>query len=237
MARIRTIKPEAFMSESLSSVSILARWTFAGLWTYFDDTGKGRADTRLIRAALFPLDEKTTAEHVDEAVDELIEAGCVHTYMSGGKVYLHAPEFLRHQRINRPSKSVLPPCSCEIHDLPRSTHGGLTEESVSPHPRKGREGKGSGREMEGEAAVAAPTTRPPRKCPKHLNDPDPPNCRACGDARKAHDEWQKPTLSAKTTMCGDHPKRPALHCPDCKAETGPPPEGWRAAESEGKAKR
>jgi len=221
--RIRTIKPDAFTSESLSSVSVLARWTFAGLWTYLDDAGLGRADTRLIKAALFPLDAVTTTDDVDGAVNELIDAGCIHTYMSGGKVYVHAPEFLRHQRINRPTKSVLPPCSCQSRDQNAGTHGPLSEDSVSAHPHvlpegKGREGERNGNGG-GSADAPPPTTRPPRKCQKHLNDPDPPACRACGDARRAHDSWQKPTLSAKTTMCADHPESPALNCPGCKATT------------------
>lgn len=70
-------------------------------------------------------------------------------------------------------------------------------------------------------------TRPPRTCPKHEGMDDPPPCGKCADARKAHDAWQKPTLSAKTTMCGDHPKRRALNCPDCASEVAPPPEDWR----------
>ena len=84
MARIRTIKPDAFTSESLSAISVLARWTFVGLLTYLDDWGMGRADTRLIKAALFPLDDTTSRDDVDRALSELIDAGCIHTYQSGG---------------------------------------------------------------------------------------------------------------------------------------------------------
>lgn len=32
-------------------------------------------------------------------------------------------------------------------------------------------------------------TPPQNRCSNHINDPDPPPCRACGDARKAHDEY------------------------------------------------
>lgn len=69
----------------------------------------------------------------------------------------------------------------------------------------------------------SPKNRPPRKCPKHINDPDPPNCRKCADARRAHDEWKPETLSAKTTMCGEHPQYRALDCPICESEAVPPP--------------
>lgn len=30
---------------------------------------------------------------------------------------------------------------------------------------------------------------PPLRCPAHTGDPSPPPCRACGDARRAHDAW------------------------------------------------
>ena len=65
---------------------------------------------------------------------------------------------------------------------------------------------------------------PPRKCAQHRNSRDAPSCGACKDARLEREDWDKalkdrPTLSAKPTMCGDHPDQPALNCPDCKAET------------------
>lgn len=82
---------------------------------------------------------------------------------------------------------------------------------------------------EGWLTSVSAETRPPRQCPKHAGMDDPPNCRRCADARKAHDAWQKPTLSAKTTKCGTHPKHPALNCPECAAEVVPPPAGWRAS--------
>lgn len=70
--------------------------------------------------------------------------------------------------------------------------------------------------------------RPPAKCQRHINSSSDEPCRACGDARRAHDSWSKPTLSVKKTMCGDHPDQPALNCPKCAAEvSAAPPENWR----------
>lgn len=126
MARIRTIKPDAFTSDSLSSVSVLARWTFAGIWTHCDDEGRGRADARLIKAALFPLDDSINVPHVDKVLDELESIGAICRYEAAGKLYLHCPKWSLHQRINRPSESKMPECS-------RPTHGGFSEESVKNH--------------------------------------------------------------------------------------------------------
>jgi hypothetical protein len=233
VARIRTIKPDAFKSETLSSVSRGARWTFAGLWTYCDDAGIGRADSRLIKAELYPLDDDTTAAVVDSDMVELIEAGCLHTFQSGGKVYIHIPGTKQHQKINRPTPSVLPACPCTIPHP-------LSEDSVSAHGDVSgeMEGKGKGRGNGGGRATAdaapdptptpelTPDKRPPRHCSKHPGGTEDP-CRACGDARKAHDAWRKPTLSAKTTKCGRHPERRARDCPECAAEVKPAPSGWR----------
>lgn len=36
---------------------------------------------------------------------------------------------------------------------------------------------------------AGASEEPPSRCSKHINDPDPPNCRACGDARVARKAW------------------------------------------------
>lgn len=35
----------------------------------------------------------------------------------------------------------------------------------------------------------APEQRPPDRCPRHANDPDPPPCGPCGDARRAVERW------------------------------------------------
>ncbi|WFN94151.1 MULTISPECIES: hypothetical protein [Gordonia] len=45
----------------------------------------------------------------------------------------------------------------------------------------------------GERHLESDTDRddpPPRNCPDHLGDPNPPNCRACGEARQRLEAWQ-----------------------------------------------
>lgn len=143
MARIRTIKPDAFKSDSLSSIPRGARWTFSGLWTYFDDDGRGRADPRLIAAELYPVDDETTVDDVADDLDALEGIGAVCRYVVAGKRYIHAPNW-HHQVINRPTESKLPPCpKCDGSVIP---HGELSEPSP---PEKEKEvekeqGKGSG---------------------------------------------------------------------------------------------
>lgn len=116
MARIRSIKPDAFTSESLSSVPVGARWTFAGLWTYTDDEGRGRGDVRLIKSALYPLDDAHTVESIEEHLCELERIGAVCRYDVEGRHYLHVPKFATHQRVNRKTDSLLPECRRPVHD-------------------------------------------------------------------------------------------------------------------------
>ena len=75
----------------------------------------------------------------------------------------------------------------------------------------------------GEGSPSVPTTRPPRRCKKHINDDDPPNCGQCADARKLADSWQAPTLSAKRVYCPEHPAQLAGRCPECVKAAVPRP--------------
>lgn len=164
MARIRTIKPDAFLSESLCSVPRETRWTFAGLWTYADDKGRARDDVRLIKAALYPLDDSVSLADVEDDVAQLVKIGGVCRYVVDGKRLLHMPKFAEHQRINRPTASKLPPCP-EHEDGERghvvspdasvSDHGGITE--GSPWERKGRE-QGNGKDSPSSADADGDTS-------------------------------------------------------------------------------
>lgn len=165
MPRIRTIKPDAFLSESLSTLGRGTRWTFAGLWTYSDDEGRARDDVRLIKAALYPLDDSVSRDDVETDLWLLAGIGAICRYVGDdGRRYLHMPKWEDHQRINRPSPSKLPACphegSGKCHE-PRdddsvSPHGALTEDSRQE--RKGREGN---REGEGNLLADKSADAPP----------------------------------------------------------------------------
>jgi hypothetical protein len=140
MARIRSIKPDAFHSDSLSHVDRGVRWTFAGLWTYLDDDGYGRDDVRLIKAALYPLDEDVTVDVIVDDLKQLEAIGCICRFEVDGKSYLHVPKSpdhgWDHQKINRPTPSKLP--CCPEHS--RKPQGALTDDSPPDREGKGKEG-------------------------------------------------------------------------------------------------
>lgn len=72
---------------------------------------------------------------------------------------------------------------------------------------------------------AAPSARaspaePPRNCPEHLDNPDPPPCGRCADARRAHDRWeaQRAARIAAAPKCRRHRGQPADNCALCRSE-------------------
>jgi hypothetical protein len=111
VARIRTIKPEAFTSESLAKVSITAERTFFGLLTQADDHGRHRDQAAIIAGLLWPLRPEHTAICVEEDLTQLEAAGLICRYKGcDGKPYLHVVTWFQHQKINNPSASRLPGC-------------------------------------------------------------------------------------------------------------------------------
>jgi hypothetical protein len=111
MARIRTIKPEAFVSESLAEVSVEAERTFFGLLTQADDHGRHRDNAAIIAGLLWPLRAEHTSVHVEDDLQQLANAGLACRYTGcDGRRYLHIVTWSEHQKIDKPSLSRLPSC-------------------------------------------------------------------------------------------------------------------------------
>ncbi|MCX4676196.1 hypothetical protein OG413_12925 [Streptomyces sp. NBC_01433] len=111
MARIRTIKPEAFVSESLAEVSVEAERTFFGLLTQADDHGRHRDNAAIIAGLLWPLRAEHTSVHVEDDLHQLATAGLICRYTGcDGRRYLHIVTWSAHQKIDKPSQSRLPTC-------------------------------------------------------------------------------------------------------------------------------
>ncbi|WP_327417591.1 hypothetical protein [Streptomyces sp. NBC_01233] len=122
MARIRTIKPEAFESEDLASVDVTAMVTFFGLLTQADDHGRFRDHPAIIAGRLWALRADHNPADVARDLDQLAGAGliCRYTGCDGGQ-YLHFVTWEKHQKIDRASASRRP--RCPVHQ----SHGKCSE--------------------------------------------------------------------------------------------------------------
>ncbi|MCC0094648.1 hypothetical protein K7B10_07595 [Streptomyces flavotricini] len=132
MARIRTIKPEMFLSEDVASVDISAMVTFIGLLTQADDNGRFLAHPAIIAGFLWALRAEHTPEHVANDLEQLEAAGLICRYIGcDGKKYLHIVTWEKHQKIDRPSASRV--SRCPKHQTHQRC-GGCTAEKQRPCP-------------------------------------------------------------------------------------------------------
>lgn len=155
MARIRSIKPEFPQSESMGRVSRDARLLFIQLWCICDDHGRTRASSRMLASLLFPYDDDAPAK-MDGWLAELSREGCLVRYEHCGSQYLEICNWLKHQKIDRPSKPQFPSfdasqrtpskpreSSCEdwigLEGIGRDLHTGGDEDCSEPASVDGAE--------------------------------------------------------------------------------------------------
>lgn len=110
--RIRSTKPEFWLSERIASVDWDARLVLKGLESYVDDNGVGVDDIALIVAEIFPRDmlanASETVARVSDAITHLFQAGLVWRYEAKGKRLLYISFWESIQRIDKPGKGRFP---------------------------------------------------------------------------------------------------------------------------------
>ncbi|MFF8659520.1 HNH endonuclease [Streptomyces huasconensis] len=113
MPRIRTVKPEFWEDELLGVVPRDARLLFIATFNMADDEGILRWTPAYIKAQAFMYDDDLGPKEVDQLMRTLTDTGLVFPYVGGVARQQMAVvvNFRKHQRINRPQKSKLPPPS------------------------------------------------------------------------------------------------------------------------------
>jgi hypothetical protein len=160
MARIRSIKPAFFASRSVHALPFRARLTYIGAWTYVDDEGRGVDDARLVKAAVWPLDDNVAPSDVEEDLDMLARLGFIRRYKAAGQTFFAVIEWKKHQSINRPRESIIPAPRSRLKPPGDSTApsvNGHGDDSAGIRSKEGnKEGEGSvhagGRARGGPAA-------------------------------------------------------------------------------------
>ncbi len=181
--RIRTIKPEFWVSENVGKLSRDARLLFIGLWSFADDSGRGRGALAAITGALFPYDADAI-KRVDSWFCELERMGMARRYKGeDGSTYYDIPNWLKHQKIERPSRSRFP----QFTEPSPNTHRGLTD--ISPLDQgTGNRDQGTGEQVPGNGGDCKGSEDPDRK----------------SGGRKL---FVPPTIEEVTTYCKDHAPR------------------------------
>lgn len=160
MARIRSIKPTFFSSISNAELPKATRLTWIGLWTYVDDKGRGVDDPRLVKAAIWPLDDDYTTRKIEADLVRLEKAGKIGRYSHDGRKYFAVVKW-RHQRIDKPQPSQLPPAPWEegSQNVPRTLPPDDGNDPGTTPPKAGGEveGKGGGKESSSSAAALEPS--------------------------------------------------------------------------------
>lgn len=146
MPRIRTLKPEIWMSPQVMNLSVHARLLFLGLITQADDEGRGSADARRLKASIFGGDDCTSTD-VRRWLDEVRQQRLVVVYESENDGILYQlPSWKAHQSIDRPRPSVYPaPLDTPEPPPPRRTLDEPPPTTREGSDRKGTEGKGRDR--------------------------------------------------------------------------------------------
>lgn len=127
MARIRTIKPEFWTNEDLSTVPEATHMLAAGLLNYADDEGYFNANPKLIQAAFSPLREPSVS--VPVSLQSLQSIDYIRLGLgSDGKTYGHIVKFLEYQKVSHPKASKIKDMEIAWEDSEK-VHGTLTEGS------------------------------------------------------------------------------------------------------------
>lgn len=169
MARIRSIKPEFWVSEQIAECSTNARLTFVGMWNFCDDQGVHPAKPKTLKAELYPMDDLTAGD-VEAWVRELIEVGLVREFQApdDGEIYWHVTGWDRHQKIDRPSyKHPAPPsqdsASTRRADSSKARRTCLADDSTNarraPPPGVERSGEDRSGEEVSSPKAHTPTTK------------------------------------------------------------------------------
>jgi hypothetical protein len=225
MPRIRSIKPDFFLSEDVAELPLRARLTWIGLWTHSDDHGRSKDNVKLIKAAIWPLDDVTFAE-VEADLKALAKGGRIVRYSVAGARYLAVVKWHDHQAISKPGQPKHPAPEGFPPTLVCS-HGTLPEDDGSTTGTLPVGGEGKGREQGGDARE--PGSPPPSRCARHLHSNDDQPCGACGNARRRREDWNalqklKPTPSAvplptePRCQADGHERYVARNCKGCAAD-------------------
>ena len=143
--RNRVIKAEFWSDEIIGSCSCVAQLLFIGSWNFADDSGVCRANIIYLRNNIFPY-SSLTIKQIEEALLQLKTKKLIALGEYKGEKYLLIKNFLKHQKIDRPSKfRYINANYDEIFNLVGNTRRVIDEQST-PKEKVNENGKEKGNE-------------------------------------------------------------------------------------------
>lgn len=117
--RIRTVTPGFWEDDAIGMLSRDARLLFIATWNMADDEGILRWNAEYLKSQAFMYDDDITATEVGAMMRQLVELGLVFPYKGGktGMLFGLIVKFRKHQKINRPTPSKLPPPSIQSREV------------------------------------------------------------------------------------------------------------------------
>lgn len=106
MAKIRTIKPSTTTDDKLAEVSRDAELLFILSLMFVDDAGRMEYSPKSLKMKVFPSERDWNLD-INPLVSELCDCGLFVLYEVEGRKHLCIPNFLKHQKISKPTPSTL----------------------------------------------------------------------------------------------------------------------------------
>lgn len=110
MARKRMIDPDFWLDEALTSCDRDTRLFYIGTWNFSDDYGVIENSERRLKAQIFPYDELD----LKPLIKKLVGIGCLVPFEAEGKNWLYIKNFLKWQKVEKPSFKRNPAPPSEI---------------------------------------------------------------------------------------------------------------------------
>lgn len=147
----RIIKESVCTSDTIDQMSWFEECFFHRLWTACDDYGRMDARPAILKSKLFPLKERLSLKDIQNALQKMVDIGCVITYVCDGKPYLYLPSWEVHQQVRaKKSKYPVPGETCNhlISDDIKCPRNPIQSESESESEKRARKAHAAPREPE-----------------------------------------------------------------------------------------
>lgn len=199
MARIRTFKPEFFRSPDTAKASPQARILYMAMWSWANDEGVGETNLYGLLGFAFPDGDELTVKDLQSLLKEVRGSYGVLFYGHGGRFYYSIPAWDKHQKTERRAANRFPKPD-DPDSYPDLRFGNSEESGGNSSPVEGKTPAGTGEPRNlgmGNFSLratevshqSADDVAPSKKCLRHIDELNPPDCGGCAAARRAHAEW------------------------------------------------